>query len=167
MNQMKLIKPNEGKEPNSSFWGQFENDEDNKANRSSKDHTKLGPYADHRELIADIRKVRRQMKDKTIATAKGKKKIRDLREDFRTEQRDAFAFMAGGMTELVIQKVGNEYRVTIARPEGRASHAFESDPNKVDETINSYRVIADCDLIKFAYSKNEEKLNGIYIGTIS
>lgn len=165
--EMKLVKPTEGKGA-SSFWGKFENDPDNKANRSSKDHTPQGPYADHGELIAKIRNVRNEMANGDKETKKlGKKKIQELRNKFQTENRQAFGFMAGGMTELIIQKVGNEFRVTIARPEGRASHAFKSDPDKVDETINSYRVVADCDLIKFAKSSIAEMAEGIYIGTIS
>ena len=176
--EMKLVKPTEGKGA-SSFWAFFENDPDNKANRSSKDHTPQGPYADHGELVEAIRKVRRAMKKQLekvggSKTTEGKKIVKDskakmqrIRDEFETSNRFATAFMAGAMTELIIQKVGNEFRVTIARPEGRASHAFKSDPDKVDETINSYRVIADCDLIKFAQSSNVEMADGIYIGTIS
>lgn len=165
--EMKLVKPTEGKGA-SSFWGKFENDPDNKANRSSKDHTPQGPYADHGKLIESIRAERNKMANGDKETKKiAKKKIQELRSEFKTENRQAFGFMAGGMTELIIQKVGNEFRVTIARPEGRDSHAFKSDPNKVDETINSYRVVADCDLIKFANSTIAEMAEGIYIGTIS
>ncbi|BCV00191.1 MAG: hypothetical protein CM15mV33_460 [uncultured marine virus] len=76
----------------------------------------------------------------------GKKKIQELRNKFQTEKSSSIWIHGRWNDGTDNSKVGNEFRVTMARPEGRASHAFKSDPDKVDETINSYRVVADVTL---------------------
>lgn len=170
------IIPTPDKEVNSSFWGKFENKIS--VVRSSKDTTPDNPYSDHMTTIEKIRverrlieKARKQFgkdseKFKEINRA-STKNIKDHRAEFKTANRQAFGFMAGGMTEVLIARHGDEFRVTIARPENRNSHAFESKTENVDETINSYRVAVNGDLLKWANSKNTEKVYGLDIADLN
>ena len=170
------IIPTPDKEVNSSFWGKFENKFS--PVRSSKDTTPDNPYSDHLTTIEKIRVERRLIekareqfgKDSEEFKTQQRKstaKIKDARAIFATVNRQAFGFMAGGMTEVIIQKHGDEFRVTIARPENRESHAFKSKTENVDKTINSYRVAVNGDLLKWANSKNTEKVFGLDIADLS
>ena len=170
------IIPTPEKEVNSSFWGKFENKFS--PVRSSKDTTPDNPYSDHMTLVEKVRverrlieKAREQFGSKSAEFTAQKKtstaKIKSLRADFKTANRQAFGFMAGGMTEVIIARHGDEFRVTVARPENRNSHAFESKTENVDETINSYRVAVNGDLLKWANSKNTEKVYGLDIADLN
>lgn len=184
------IIPTPDKEVNASFWGKFENTFSTV--RSSKDKTEENPYSDHMHLIEKIRTERRKIEkakakfeavkeefpkgSEEFKTAKAKfeatkkssvSKIKDARAIFTTVNRQAFGFLAGGMTEVIIQKHGDSFRVTVARPENRNSHAFESKTENVDETINSYRVAVNGDLLKWANSKNAEKKFGLDIADLN
>lgn len=170
------IIPTPEKEVNASFWGKFENTFSTV--RSSKDKTEENPYADHMDLIEKIRTERRKMETVTAKfgnkseeakaqTKSSKAKIKDARAIFTTVNRQAFGFLAGGMTEVIIQKHGDSFRVTVARPENRSSQAFESNTDNVDETINSYRVAVNGDLLKWANSKNAEKKFGLDIADLN
>jgi len=185
------IIPTPDKEVNASFWGKFENIFSTV--RSSKDKTEENPYSDHLDLVQEIRNERRRIEtakakfETAKAKAKGKEteavkkaesnlkatkksstaKIKKARANFTTANRQAFGFMAGGMTEVIIQKHGESFRVTVARPENRNSHAFKSNTDNVDETINSYRVAVNGDLLKWANSKNTEKKFGLDIADLN
>jgi len=178
------IIPNEGKAVDASFWGQFLNKI--MTSRSNKETTEQNPYARHWVLIQIFSTVRNLFKQNGIiqiiksnftteewkilskldgqefGTSKAVKKFRTALNKVENKTRIYGFNFKGGMNDLVIQSVGEKWRVTIAVSAERKSDTGKNITAK-SQGIYSYEIEIMGDLHKFQESKNVDKALGLYI----